>query len=49
MKIMENWHPDIFLNILPTLRESGISENQLDKMLSTNAEALFAGAAAKVI
>ncbi|MDR6122929.1 phosphotriesterase-related protein [Bacillus sp. SLBN-46] len=49
MKIMENWHPGhIFENILPTLRENGVTETQIDKMLGVNAEALFIGAPAKV-
>lgn len=49
MKIMENWHPGhIFENILPTLRENGVTETQIDKMLGANAEALFTGAPAKV-
>ncbi|MEH7106739.1 phosphotriesterase family protein [Bacillus sp. JJ1764] len=48
-KIMENWHiGNIFERILPVLREKGISELQLDKMLGANAEALFAGASVKV-
>jgi phosphotriesterase-related protein len=49
-KIMENWHPaHIFLNILPTLREYGITEKQIDKMIGANAVSLFAGASAKVL
>ena len=48
-QIMANWHPaHIFENILPTLRENGITENQIDKMLGLNAVSLFAGAAVKV-
>jgi phosphotriesterase-related protein len=48
-QIMENWHPaHIFENILPTLRENGITETQIDKMLGVNAISLFAGAPAKV-
>ena len=48
-KIMENWHPGhIFENILPALREQGVTETQIDKMLGTNAIALFAGEPAKV-
>ncbi len=48
-KIMENWHPGhIFENILPTLREKGISEKQMDKLLGGNAVSLFAGTPAKV-
>lgn len=48
-QIMENWHPaHIFENILPTLRENGITENQIDKMLGLNAVSLFAGASVKV-
>ncbi|MGJ7912751.1 phosphotriesterase family protein [Neobacillus sp. LXY-1] len=48
-KIMENWHiGNIFERILPVLREKGITESQLDKMLGANAEALFAGASVKV-
>ncbi|NRD80348.1 phosphotriesterase [Bacillus sp. BRMEA1] len=49
-KIMENWQPaHIFENILPVLREGGINEQQIDKMLGINAAALFAGEPAKVI
>jgi phosphotriesterase-related protein len=49
MKIMENWHPaHIFENILPKLREYGITETQINKMLGENAKALFAGASVKV-
>jgi phosphotriesterase-related protein len=49
-KIMENWHPGhIFENILPMLRESGVTELQMDKMLGKNAEALFTGATVKVL
>ncbi|MEH7076775.1 phosphotriesterase family protein [Neobacillus drentensis] len=48
-QIMANWHPaHIFENILPTLRENGITEKQIDKMLGLNAVSLFAGAAVKV-
>jgi phosphotriesterase-related protein len=49
-QIMGNWHPaHIFENILPMLRENGITENQIDKLLGVNAVSLFAGAPAKVI
>jgi len=49
-KKLENWHPaHIFDNILPALKEYGITEKQIDKMLGVNAEALFAGAPAKVV
>jgi phosphotriesterase-related protein len=48
-QIMENWHPtNIFENILPALREKGVSETQIDKMLGGNAVGLFAGEPAKV-
>ncbi|TWD92352.1 phosphotriesterase-related protein [Neobacillus bataviensis] len=48
-KIMENWHPGhIFENILPDLREKGITEQQISKMLEENAVSLFAGSAVKV-
>ena len=48
-QIMANWHPaHIFENILPTLRENGITENQIDKMLGLNAVSLFAGSSVKV-
>jgi phosphotriesterase-related protein len=48
-QIMENWHPaHIFENILPTLRENGITEKQINKMLGLNAVSLFAGASVKV-
>jgi phosphotriesterase-related protein len=49
-KIMENWQPGhIFTNILPQLRENGVSETQLDKMLGGNAVGLFNGSPAKVV
>ncbi|MBT2644167.1 phosphotriesterase [Bacillus sp. ISL-41] len=49
-KIMENWQPGhIFNNILPQLRENGVSETQIDKMLGGNAVGLFTGAPAKVV
>ncbi|WML40073.1 phosphotriesterase-related protein [Neobacillus sp. OS1-2] len=49
MKIMENWNPvHIFDHILPSLRESGITEKQIDKLLGGNAVSLFAGASVKV-
>ncbi|MBT2682485.1 phosphotriesterase-related protein [Bacillus sp. ISL-37] len=49
-KIMENWQPGhIFNNILPQLRESGVTESQIDKMLGGNAVGLFTGAPAKVV
>jgi phosphotriesterase-related protein len=48
-EIMGNWHPaHIFENVLPSLRKNGITESQIDKMIGTNAKALFAGAALKV-
>ena len=48
-KIMENWHPGhIFENILPDLREKGITEQQISKMLGENAVSLFAGSAVKI-
>ncbi|GAM14445.1 phosphotriesterase family protein [Mesobacillus selenatarsenatis] len=50
VKIMENWQPGhIFNNILPQLRESGVTETQIDKMLGENAVGLFNGAPAKVV
>lgn len=50
MKVMENWMPGhIFTNILPQLRENGVSETQIDKMLGGNAIGLFTGAPAKVV
>ncbi|MEH7308170.1 hypothetical protein [Neobacillus drentensis] len=46
---MENWHPVyIFEHILPTMRENGINEKQIDKMLGMNAVSLFAGDSIKV-
>lgn len=49
-KIMENWHPaHIFTNILPQLRQQGVSEQQIDKILGENAKALFFGKTGKVI
>lgn len=48
-QIMENWQPgNIFENILPVLREKGVTETQIDKMLGGNAVGLFAGEPAKV-
>lgn len=48
-QIMANWHPGhIFENILPILRENGITEGQFEKMLGTNAVALFNGSPIKV-
>nr|WP_263326229.1 phosphotriesterase-related protein [Neobacillus sp. Marseille-Q6967] len=48
-QIMGNWHPaHIFENILPALREKGVTERQLDKMLGINATALFAGSPVRV-
>lgn len=48
-QIMGNWQPaHIFENILPALREKGISEIQLDKMLGSNAVALFNGSPVRV-
>lgn len=48
-KIMENWHPThLFINILPQLRENGITEQQIGKMFCDNAKALFAGEVAKL-
>jgi phosphotriesterase-related protein len=48
-EIMGNWHPShIFENVIPALRKNGITEGQIDKMIGTNAKALFAGAAVKV-
>ncbi|PLS02782.1 phosphotriesterase family protein [Neobacillus cucumis] len=49
-KIMENWHPShIFENILPDLREKGVTEQQIAKMLGENAISLFTGSAVKVL
>ncbi|MDZ5472649.1 phosphotriesterase-related protein [Bacillus sp. 31A1R] len=48
-KIMENWHPaHLFMNVLPNLRQNGVTELQIDKMIGDNAKALFAGAKTKV-
>lgn len=48
-QIMGNWHPaHIFENILPMLRENGVTENKIDKLLGVNAISLFAGAPTKV-
>ncbi len=48
-QIMGDWQPaHIFENILPALREKGITEKQFDKMLGGNAKALFAGAPVRV-
>ncbi|WP_308211912.1 hypothetical protein [Neobacillus cucumis] len=48
-KIMENGHPrHIFENILPDLREKGITEQQISKILGENAVSLFAGSAVKI-
>ncbi|WP_409305994.1 phosphotriesterase [Peribacillus sp. SCS-155] len=49
MQIVENWHPEhIFLNILPQLREQGVTETQINKMLGENAVSLFAGSPAQI-
>lgn len=49
-KIMENWQAGhIFSNILHQLRENGVSEAQIDKMLGGNAIGLFTGSSANVI
>lgn len=49
-KLVGNWHPgNVFENILPKLREQGVTETQIDKMLGGNAVGLFAGEPAKVI
>ncbi|WP_026695726.1 phosphotriesterase family protein [Peribacillus kribbensis] len=41
-QIMQNWHPfHLFDNILPVLKEKGVTEEQLDKMTEKNSEALF--------
>jgi phosphotriesterase-related protein len=49
-QIMGNWHPaHIFQNILPSLREKGITEAQIDKMLGENAIELFSGVPVKVL
>jgi len=49
-KIMENWHPaHLFENILSELREQGVTESQLAKMLGSNAVELFSGEPMKVI
>jgi phosphotriesterase-related protein len=48
-QIMGNWQPaHIFENILPALRGKGITEIQLDKMLGSNAVALFNGSPVRV-
>lgn len=47
--IIENWTPaHLFLNILPVLKERGVSGQQLEKMFNKNAQGLFSGMAAKV-
>lgn len=48
-KLMENWHPaHLFQNILPLLQQQGVTNEQIKKMVGTNAEALFTGEPAKV-
>lgn len=43
-QIMGNWHPfHIFDDILPVLKEKGITDTQIDKMFNQNNRALFAG------
>jgi phosphotriesterase-related protein len=49
-KIMKNWNPaHIFTNILPILREKGVTEQQIDKMIGSNAIDLFAGREVNVV
>ncbi|GER66497.1 hypothetical protein BpJC7_06610 [Weizmannia acidilactici] len=46
---MENLHPaHIFEDILPALRENGITETKTEKMLGTNAVGLYGGEPVKV-
>jgi phosphotriesterase-related protein len=48
-KIMENWHPThLFLNILPELKQLGVTDTQIEKMIGDNAAALFSGSEARV-
>lgn len=49
MSIMGNWHPGhIFENILPILKERGITDTQIEKMFTDNTKDLFAGVDAKI-
>lgn len=49
MKMMENWHPlHLFENILPVLKQKGVTEGQMDKMFGANAFALFSGGKSEV-
>lgn len=49
MEIMKNWHPlHLFENILPVLRQKGITERQIEKMFGDNAFSLFSGGKSQV-
>ncbi|PLT35535.1 phosphotriesterase [Bacillus sp. V5-8f] len=49
MKLMENWHPGhLFESIIPELRQRGVTEQQIDKLIGKNAADLFAGEAVKI-
>ncbi|UZJ76868.1 hypothetical protein [Fictibacillus sp. KU28468] len=47
---MENWTPaHLFLNILPELKERGVTIMQFEKMFNENAKGLFSGVTENVI
>ena len=48
-KMLENWNAaHIFENIIPQLKERGVSDTQIDKMLNANIKVLFSGSPSKV-
>lgn len=50
MSILGNWHPGhLFENIIPQLRQRGVTERQIEKMFGDNAKALFAGTDSKIV
>lgn len=41
-EILKNWHPvHLFENVVPILKQKGITDNQIEKMFNQNAKALF--------
>lgn len=49
MTILANWQPThLFENIVPVLRERGVTEVQIDKMFTDNAKSLFSGSQAAI-
>jgi phosphotriesterase-related protein len=48
-EMMGNWHPfHLFDNVVPTLREKGLTNEQIDKFFNQNVKNLFAGTSVKV-